>query len=431
MFFMVAASFFIVCGVSATSFDGYYQYGTVTSTVADSVSYNDLSISAGTESYFDVSFTFGQVSYYNSTMQQISVGSVTYSTNIGILDVSCSEPTIDISYDESNRVHCFFQNDYSGDLQFSIKYYIRNTFTGGSPNNATMQSITMRRAITTHYGSMMHSFNSSPSLGVINDKLNQILESLGESSGALDFLGDDALFYVRSDYFNKSFGCSFNSDGWLDVSLWSDFGVYNWYSSNMPGYQFSPGTYLVYIMRPGGVQPESIVFEGVDNSFYSIERLYVSSQLNPAYYFDVFLLDIKQIFSYTTLHFHYTGSATDSLPVYIGFAVASDDYLAGSAVNPDQSGLVEDVDNAGQQQQTQEEQLWTNINNYKGELTFNLDDWSEAAGGLSYVSGIFMQIWNNSPTQIIILSLMLGIAMLSIGRGVHAAVRVSRNRNDD
>lgn len=439
MFFMVTASFFIVCSVSATRFDGYYQYGTVTSTVADSVFYNDLSISAGTESYFDVSFTFGQVSYYNSTMQQITVGSATYSTNIGILEVSCSEPTVDISFDESNRVHCFFQNDYSGDLQFSIKYYIRNTFTGGSPHNATMQSITMRRAITTHYGSMMHSFNGSPSLGVINDKLNQILSALGESPSSSDFLGSNSLIYFDNRFFERAGGgASFTSSGLLSINDSSRVYVLAASSDTSPasrliGYAFEPGTYIVALSYPGidsSTDPScSVSFSGVSLDLYDISLLR-SQPSGTGSFVAIYELNVKTAFAASVIYFDFNDNSVSGL-LYGGIARASTDYVAGSAINPDQSGLVSDVDDAGQQQQAQEEQLWTNINSYKGDLTFNIDDWSEAAGGLSYVSGIFMSIWNNSPTQIIILSLMLGIAMLSIGRGVHAAVRVSRNRNDD
>ena len=436
MFIMVTASFFFVCGASAAQHDVYAGFSVPsTFTFTDTVTYNDVNRSYGTASYIDVTWTWANYhNFYNNKGASISVASADYYGQIELISVSASDPTIDCSLD-GNRIRLFFNSNYNGNLSITLTYacnytWYRGNITGIPAPADSLQDVTMQTNFTLTFGSMIHHNSNSIGMGDLNAKLDQILDALGESSN-LDFLGDDALFYVRSDYFSNSFGCSFNSDGWLDVSSWSDFGVYNWSSSNMPGYQFTPGTYLVYIMRPGGVEPDSIVFEGVDKSFYSFERLFVSSQLNPGYYFDVFSLDIKEIFSYTTLHFHYTGSATDSLPVYIGFAVASDDYLAGSAVNPDQSGLVDDVDNAGQQHQQQEDQLWTNINSYKGDLTFNLDDWSEAAGGLSYVSGIFMQIWNNSPTQVIVLSLMLGIAMLSIGRGAMAAVRMSRNRRND
>ena len=417
MFIMVTASFFFVCGVSA---DSKVQF--------------TLAPGETMVVYLDNEYSFkvpdnskGDYGFFNWEVSETPIGHTGLIKSSVVNYAGASMPNITVSAQRDST--------YSGNFTFMFD---SNVGSGSTVRLYLSVAVTLQNltdnTISGYMGLNLSRWNYSasniPNTGTLDEKLNQILDALGESSN-LDFLGDDALFYVRSDYFSNSFGCSFNSEGWLDVSSWSDFGVYNWSLSNMPGYQFSPGTYLVYIMRPGGVNPDSIVFEGVDNSFYSFERLFVSSQINPSYYFDVFLLDIKEIFSYTTLHFHYTGFPTDSLPVYIGFAVASDDFIAGEAVNPDQSGLIEDVDNAGQQQQQQEDQLWTNINSYKGDLTFNLDDWSEAAGGLSYVSGIFMQIWNNSPTQVIILSLMLGIAMLSIGRGAMAAVRVSRNRRDD
>ena len=436
MFIMVAASFFFVCGASATRFDGYYQYGTVTSTVADSVFYNDLSISAGTESYFDVNFTFGQVTYYNSNMQQINVGSATYTTNIGILEVSCSNPTIDISFDESNRIHCFFQNDFSGDLQFSIKYYIRNTFTGGSPNNATMQSITMRRAVTTHYGNMIHSFNGEPSLGVIDDKLNQILDALGQSSGSSKFLGDDALFYLNNSFFQGVNGSSgsrdFNDDGVCEFTSPATSTPYRVHyfggDGSSSGAQstvgLQSGDYVFYYSAPVEVS-NVIIYDWQDN--YSIkDHVDILRDVSHVGYFVIHVSDPISSWQFS-LEFNESFTGV----IYGGMARMDINQSAQDAINPDQSGLIDDVDNAGQQQAQQEEQLWNNINSYKGDLTFNLDDWSEAAGGLSYVSSIFMSIWNNSPTQVIVLSLMLGIAMLSIGRGAMAAVRVSRNRRDN
>lgn len=437
MFFMVATSFFIVCGVSAAQHDVYAGFSVPsTYTFTDTVTYNVGNRSYGTAAYIDINWTWADYrNFYNSKGASISVAGADFYGDIELISVSASDPTIDCSLD-GNRIRIYFNSNYNGNLNITLTYACNYTwYVGtiiGSPAPAdSLQDVTLRTNFTLTFGNINYYDSQSIGMGDLNSKLDQILDALGDSPLKPDFLGDDALFYIRSDYFNTTFGCSFNSDGWLNVSKWSDFGVYNWDSSNQPNYQFSPGTYLVYVMRPDGVEFDSIVFEGVNSSFYSIDSLFISSVLNPKYIFEVFLIDIKEFFTYTTLHFHYSGSAVASLPVYIGFAIAPDDFIAGEAVNPDQSGLVEDVDNAGQQQQQQEDQLWTNINSYKGDLTFNIDDWSEASGGLSYVSSIFMTIWNNSPTQVIVLSLMLGIAMLSIGRGAMAAVRVSRNRHDD
>lgn len=418
MFFMVAASFFIVCGVSADS-------------------QVDFSLEPGETMvvYLDNEYSFevphdsaGDYGFFNWTVSErpINHSGLIQSSVVNYAGASMPNITVSAQRDSTYSGNVAFMFDSAVGAGATVRIYISVAVTlQNQTDNPISGYMNLNLSAWNYIG------NAIPNMGSANDKLNQILDILGKSPFKPDFLGDDALFYIRSDFFNSTFGCSFNSNGWLDVSSWSDFGVYNWGNSNQPGYQFVPGTYLVYVMRPGGVEPDNIVFEGVESSFYSFDRLFVSSQLNPGYYIEVFLLDINEFFTYSTLHFHYSGSATASLPVYIGFAIAPDDFIAGEAVNPDQSGLVSDVDNAGQQQQQQEDQLWTNINSYKGDLTFNLDDWSEAAGGLSYVSSIFMTIWNNSPTQVIVLSLMLGIAMLSIGRGAMAAVRVSRNRRDD
>ncbi len=128
------------------------------------------------------------------------------------------------------------------------------------------------------------------------------------------------------------------------------------------------------------------------------------------------------------------GDAWVSLDSGGGYACAYlyliEDNSLASGINPDQSGKTDELNNIGGQQSGQEQQLWHNINTYKSNISFSLDGWDDAAAGLSYVTNVFMLIWNNSPTQAIVLSLMLGIAMLSIGRGVSAAVRVSHNRRN-
>ena len=417
LFVFVGAAFFVLPASANTFQQKLGPHESVYVTLSGG--YYNVDVQPG----YSVVFNWSVISNAGATVDISDVSVISAGSGVeGIL----SSGTVDLSSATQNSGWATFLNTTNSsfvdiDLSVTVGFTIYNP----SDSIVTPRILLQTSNIVTDRGQYI-----VPS-STINSKLNQILDSIGDSSYFVDFLGDDALFYVRSDYFSNSFGCSFNSDGWIDVSSWSDFGVYNWSLSNTPGYQFSPGTYLVYVMRPGGVEPDSIVFEDIDSSLYSFDRVFVSSELSGGYYFEVFLLDIKEFFAYSTLHFHYTGSATDSLPVYIGFAVASDDYLAGSSVNPSQSDLVDSVDDAGKTQSSQEEQLWNNINSYKGDLTFNLDDWSEAADGLSYISSIFMSIWNNSPTQIIILSLMLGIAMLSIGRGVNAAVRVSRHRDDD
>ncbi len=108
------------------------------------------------------------------------------------------------------------------------------------------------------------------------------------------------------------------------------------------------------------------------------------------------------------------------------------------ATNPDQAQATTDVDNAALDLESFEDGIFTDINTYKADLDFSLDSWVEASAGLDYVRKIFMVIWNNSPSQIIVLSLMLGLAMYLLGRGpafqraeAAAARRERRHRGGD
>lgn len=108
------------------------------------------------------------------------------------------------------------------------------------------------------------------------------------------------------------------------------------------------------------------------------------------------------------------------------------------ATNPDQAQATTDVDNAASDLESFEDGIFTDINTYKADLDFSLDSWVEASAGLDYVRKIFMIIWNNSPSQIIVLSLMLGLAMYLLGRGpafqraeAAAARRERRRRGGD
>lgn len=87
------------------------------------------------------------------------------------------------------------------------------------------------------------------------------------------------------------------------------------------------------------------------------------------------------------------------------------------AVNPGQAGVTSQFDSAADDLHAIEDQVFQNINDYKNDLDFTMDSWLEFQDGLGYVRRIFMIIWNNSPTQVITLSLMLGLAMYLLGRG--------------
>jgi hypothetical protein len=103
-----------------------------------------------------------------------------------------------------------------------------------------------------------------------------------------------------------------------------------------------------------------------------------------------------------------------------------EDSFSG-AVNPGQSGANQEIqDNVGQLEDF-DNKIFTDVSQYTSQLDFGLGDWSEAAAGISYIGSIFMLIWDNSPTQVIVLSLMVGLCLLILGRGPRVAGEVRRH----
>lgn len=95
--------------------------------------------------------------------------------------------------------------------------------------------------------------------------------------------------------------------------------------------------------------------------------------------------------------------------------------------NPMFPGYDDDLQNAGSTLDQYDDELFEDVNYYKNQLTFDLDEWGEYSSGLDYVRMVFMKIWDNIPTQIIVLSLMLGLGALIIGRGV----KMATSKKDD
>lgn len=416
MFFMVAASFFIVCSVSA---DSKVQFS--------------LDPGETMVVYLDNTYSFevpgnskGDYGFFNWTVSETPIGHTGLIKSSVVNYAGASMPNITVSAQRDNV--------YSGNFTFMFD---SNVGSGSTVHlylsiAVTLQNLT-DNTISGYMGLTFSRWNYSasniPNTGTLNDKLDQILNALG-AGGFGDYLGSDALVYFRKDYFSELWANQSvlpNSDGLFVVPSISGCSKLTFTNNSMAAFSISPGTYLVSFTAYFSNQPTSISFLG--NPLEKFECVADWQFSNLYRVCGIFTVD--SFSTYREVSVSIEGATFNSGIFYGGVSRASDDTIASGAINPDQSGLVSDVDNAGQQQQQQEDKLWANINSYKGDLTFNLDDWSEAAGGLSYVSGIFMSIWNNSPTQIIVLSLMLGIAMLSIGRGAMAAVRVSRNRRDD
>ena len=108
-----------------------------------------------------------------------------------------------------------------------------------------------------------------------------------------------------------------------------------------------------------------------------------------------------------------------------------EDDAYASGVNPGQSGVNDEVQQGIGQLDGFDSEIFQNVADYTSQLNFGLDDWGEAAAGITYIGSIFLKIWNNSPTQVIILSLMIGLCILLLGRGARVAGAIRRSHRDD
>lgn len=423
MFIMVTASFFFVCGASAAS------------QVQFSLNPGDTMVV-----YLDNEYSFevpgdskGDYGFFNWTVSEtpISHSGLIQSSVVNYAGASMPNITVSAQRDSTYSGNYTFMFDSSVGSGSTVRLYLSIAVTLQNQTDNTISGY-----MGLKFSGWSYSSSNIPNTGTLDEKLNQILDALGQSSGSSKFLGDDALFYLNNSYFQGVNGSSgnrdFNDDGvceFTSPATSTPFRVhYFGGDGSVSGAQsilgLQSGDYVFYYSAPVEVS-NIFIYDWQDN--YSItDHVDVIRDISHVGYF---VIHVSAPISSWQFSLEFNKSFTGV--IYGGLARMDINQSAQDAINPDQSGLIDDVDNAGQQQQQQENQLWNNINSYKGDLTFNLDDWSEAAGGLSYVSSIFMAIWNNSPTQVIILSLMLGIAMLSIGRGAMAAVRVSRNRRHD
>lgn len=106
---------------------------------------------------------------------------------------------------------------------------------------------------------------------------------------------------------------------------------------------------------------------------------------------------------------------------------APDSFVVNQAVNPGQDEVNQQFQDSVGQLEDFDNKIFTDVSDYTSQLDFGLGDWSEAAAGISYIGSIFMLIWDNSPTQVIVLSLMVGLCLLILGRGPRVAGEVRRH----
>ena len=430
-FFLVAAlsALFSFSAFADECVSGYQSSGVAVYQKSVTAS---VSASAGDQFYMDVS-----VVHQSDIIKDPSGRNITaqiYNRDINwtwaITPTGSNYGAARVQVEGNSRIWVFFDRPVSGNITINFYITYTNSWSGGTFNGTPSQDLTKCSYVSTwnvSYGSLVKNGSGWATDQSNSEKLNQILAALDDSASRPDFLGSDALIYFDNKYFDYLYystgSVNFDSDGYIQQTANGDLTIGN--TNPEQGSLFLPSGSYFFVMS--AQQPvSSINLQGKPGS-WSFDIL--SQTKDYANYSTIILVTVTEPTFFNLIGFSFPAPATGRF--WGGVVPAPDDYLAGAAINPDQDKIVSDVDDAAGQQSQQEDQMWQNINTYKGDISFNLDGWDDAAGGLSYVTGVFMTVWNNSPTQPIVLSLMLGIAMLSIGRGVMAAVRVQRSRRDN
>lgn len=439
-------SFFFVGALSAVfSFTAFAEncytdfLGTSQTTYSNIVTYN-VSASAGDLWFFDVSVNSLGDQIYNGNRANVtsSISNRSFDFTYAVTAVGCNYGAATCTV-EGKRVWVFFDRAVSSG-SVTLTYEVTVTYSWTSGVAASGSNIDLSHCIATRNFNFSNSSFTQTASGLAtsesnSQKLDTILEQLGDSSViAPDFLGSDAIVYFRKDYFSNlsanSGSAYYNSRGMAVATLSGSNQLT--FADSTQTIALSPGDYYIYVAAVGRYAQYggTVSFFGYDSSAFD-----VVDRVNKQLYTDgscmsVIRIRVKEPIMTTDITFTFSWSMS-GITVYGGIVAVDDDVIFDDALNSEQDGLSDQVDDAGHQQSQQESDMWQNINSYKSDISFGLDGWNEATNGLSYVTGIFMTVWNNSPTQPIVLSLMLGIAMLSIGRGVMAAVRVQRNRRNE
>lgn len=434
LFCMVVIGALCVLPASAASYSLYCPYGTtVDSTQGYTTTFNG-DFKAGQKWYFDLSVSAPTTIFYNTSGQQVSANATHVYHNYCISTDGASYDGADIALEGNNRIWVYFQQDMSSiTLHYAVDYTLMWS-PAAAGGTGTYPGYVVRRDFNVSPGTLYYS-SDGPSLASFNSKLDTILDNLNtlfdRNKG---FNTDDALYCF--DSFHYDGGTSDTYPGM--ISSVGNLVIFENTSSRYLNTFVPAGRYALFVnIDSAHSLPSSgwgFMFEsnaptptvndslGVAATDFKFLGKYGSANRYKA------VIDVPA----GGLTFGDIWIALDSSGGYgCAYLYLIEDNSLASGINPDQSGKTDELNNIGGQQSGQEQQLWQNINTYKSNISFGLDGWDDAAAGLSYVTNVFMLIWNNSPTQAIVLSLMLGIAMLSIGRGVSAAVRVSHRRNKD
>lgn len=434
LFFMVVIGALCVLPASAASYSLYCPYGTtVDSTQGYTTTYNG-DFKAGQKWYFDLSVSAPTTIFYNTSGQQVSANATHVYHNYCISTDGASYDGADIALEGNNRIWVYFQQDMTSvTLHYAVDYTLMWS-PAAAGGTGTYPGYVVRRDFNASAGTM-HFSSTGPSLASFDDKLDTIIESIQTLFDRFKgFNTDDALYCFDSFYYDGN-----TSDTYPGmIASVGNLVIFENTSSRYLNTFVPAGRYALLVnIDSAHSLPSSgwgFMFEsnaptptvndslGVAATDFKFLGKYGSANRYKA------VIDVPA----GGLTFGDTWIALDSSGGYgCAYLYLIEDNSLASGINPDQSGKTDELNNIGGQQSGQEDKLWQNINTYKSDISFSLDGWDDAASGLSYVTNVFMVIWNNSPIQPIVLALMLGIAMLSIGRGVSAAVRVSHRRNKD
>lgn len=431
LFFMVAVGALCILPVSAQSL--YCPYGTtVSSKQGYTVTYPG-NFKAGQKWYFDLSITTPTTIFYNSSGSQVSANAThVYSTNCISVD-GASYDGADVALEGNNRIWVYFQQDLSSvTLHYAVDYTLMWS-PAAAGGTGTYPGYVVRRDFNTSAGTM-HLSSTGPSLASFDSKLDSIIESIQTLFDRFKgFNTDDALYCFDSFHYDGTTSDTYPgmiaSDGSLVIFSNTSSRYLNTFIPagryallvNIDGSHSLPSSGWGFMLESNAPTPTVNDSLGVLATDFKFLGKFGSAKRYKA------VIDVPA----GGLAFGDAWIGLDSSGGYgCAYLYLIEDNSLSSGINPDQSGKTDELNNIGGQQSGQEQQLWQNINTYKSNISFSLDGWDDAAAGLSYVTNVFMLVWNNSPTQAIVLSLMLGIAMLSIGRGVSAAVRVSHNKRD-
>lgn len=270
-------------------------------------------------------------------------------------------------------------------------------------------------------------------------RLDAIIDSLGSSSyGSYALAVGDSPFTSGFDGWDyclvspDSGGSDFSAVRG-DGSTWTfpsgsvgDFWRIIW------SYDWSPPSDLFPYLASGTYYRVSFDFYGTFESVGNIPGL-VKDSLSwstvAGHTTVTYLLYFDVIQNISTFSINLNGSLAPGPCSFSIVAVdsAGVDAAYSGAVNPGQDAANQQLqDNVGQLENF-DNKIFTDVSDYTSQLDFGLGDWSEAAAGISYIGSIFMLIWDNSPTQVIVLSLMVGLCLLILGRGPRVAGEVRRH----